>query len=172
MRSTNNRSKPDTIIVPDRTICGPYPDKCNLILQEFEAIGPDRYDAINDLTILSVRVDPGLVLMTAARAMSCLKNEGYIPSCLGIRDGVAIQARGIKTFRAIQKKYGIEEICLWRSVVENGHFLPGVLFTNRKVYFPFLKERKGQVIIEWREESECSWLRFVKTIHFTKLLPK
>jgi hypothetical protein len=124
-----------------------------------------------DLIVRSVDARGDVVV--AGGATVCLKKENLLPSCLGIHDGVAIQTKGIETFRAMSKHLDLGEIYLWRSVVSDSPYVTrGIFFDFSEGYLPLLKEADGEVVIEWRKFSDCHWWKFVDTVHFTTLLPK
>ncbi|MDZ4284378.1 MAG: hypothetical protein U1A28_00960 [Patescibacteria group bacterium] len=66
-----------------------------------------------------------------------LKEADALASCLNLQDGLAIQQKGIATFR---KLFGGKVVFLWKSVVQNR---VGYLFV------PYLYERGDEVVVAW-----------------------
>ena len=164
----------DSVIVVDRLVHAPYPEhaKC-LVAPSLEKTGPSQYDVMTDLTVRAV-APRGMIHVDAEFVVNTLHRSGHLQSCLGIHDGLAIQSKGIETFRAMLEHLELEEIHLWRSVVSN---IPqpqsGLFFAPcPDNYLPVLLERNGAVIIEWRKFDECKWFRWINFVFFTALEPK
>lgn len=119
----------DTIVRIDRWDCLVYPDWANRVLhRELETAGPEEYD----LSKVELHFHPEQKCptrrndMTGEKIYQYLKKTDSLKNCLGLKDAVAIQQKGLAVF---QKLFGENVLCCWKSTVENGRgrcFVPCV----------------------------------------------
>jgi hypothetical protein len=164
---------PDILIQTDRSITPEYPPFVKrLFAPELEHTGPAEYNTTTDLVVKSLKTKPGFKILVASDVGTTLLQHHYLQACLGIHDGLAIQAKGIETFRALKASLNLQEIHLWRSIASEGAPVePGILFGQPNSYLPILTEKDNSVVIEYKPFSDCRWFKMVDIVLFAALLP-
>lgn len=137
-------------IVRSTTPLTQYPSGMNGVVHpELERIGPAEYDLGMDVELwLHERQKTEFV--TGREIYDHLKATGSLGHCLGLADGLAIQAKGPVVFRRLFQGEApllttdvgktAHSVYLWRSVFRPSKFLP-------LLSVPLLMEEKGKVAI-------------------------
>lgn len=160
-------------ISTDRSVTPVYPEFVGrLIAPELEHTGPTQYNTETDLFVGSIETKPGFKILIASDVGTTLLQGRYLQACLGIHDGLEIQAKGIEVFRALKASLDLKEIHLWRSITSEGAPVEhGILFGQPNTYLPVLIEKDDAVVIEWRSFSDCRWFKVIDIVFFKTLLP-
>lgn len=105
------------IITVDRAAPLPYPDWVERVLHlELEQTGPARYDVATDVELWLHEGQSGTKYVKGQVIYDYLSANHLLPSCAGLADLLAIQAKGINFFR---KHFAGKAVFGWRSVVRN-----------------------------------------------------
>ncbi len=127
----------DFLIKVDRSKKPTYPDWVKKVIHpEFELSGPTEFDLKN--VSLWLHEDQKTVYTTGNKIYQQLKKDDLLKDCLNLADLLAIQEKGIETFRNLYKG---KAVFGWKSVVE---------FTYGYLYVPCLIEHGGGVVLHWR----------------------
>ncbi|MCE9585274.1 hypothetical protein K8Q94_01465 [Candidatus Nomurabacteria bacterium] len=144
----------DFTIQVDRTIRPTYPDWMKELKHpELELAGPASYDLQSLELWLHDKQKSGTVEGNAIYKE--LKRTDALENCLNLQDLLAIQAKGIETFR---KLFAGKAVFAWKSVVLDRYGSLGV---------PCLVERDGEVVLRWRWLGD-SWSSHDPALRFAK----
>lgn len=127
----------DAIIRVDRSIRPAYPEWVKDVLHpELELSGPAEFDLAKVESWLHDGQKDGKWLK-GEKLYEYLKSNKMLDRCLSFADALAIQAKGVATFRAFFKG---KAPFFWKSVVRD---------RDGNLYVPCLCERGDQVKLDW-----------------------
>lgn len=127
------------VVRVDRSIKPQYPDFVKEVLHpELECEGPVEFHLRTGLTQWLHDKQKGGGYTTGNVIYEHLKENGLLPSCLNLQDGLAIQAKGIAVFR---KLFQGKVLPLWKSIVRYG---------GGGLRVPCLCGGGSRVVVDWR----------------------
>ena len=145
------------IVRVDRLVRPVYPDWVKKPMHpELELAGPAEYD-LSKLE-LWLHDDQKDSMVKGEVIYSHLKATNTLTSCLDLRDGFAIQAKGIAVFRRF---FGGKSAFLWRSTAQS-------LFS--RILVPFLCEFGGEIVVDWNW-LDRGWYTDHPALKFQQVVP-
>ena len=132
-----NHNPENLVIHVDRSVTPSYPDWMKQVMHpELANTGSAEYDISSVKLWLHPDQDNGGTT-TGKVIYKHLEDNEMLQSCLNLQDGLAIQAKGIESFR---KHFSGKAVFLWGSVVRGRY---------GRLRVPYLVERDGRVVVRW-----------------------
>ncbi len=125
------------VVKVDRSAKAAYPDWVKEVLHpELESTGSAEFN----LKTLELWFHPNQQnggVITGNPIYEHLRDNGMLPTCLNLQDGLAIQKKGIAVFR---KFFEGKAVFLWKSAVQS---------RNGNLFVPYLCEGGARVVVSW-----------------------
>lgn len=131
-----------SIICVDRPIRPPYPGWAKVMHPDLETVGPREYDLAR-VELYLHDGQKGRKTIQGYKLYEHLKKNDRLRGCLGLQDALAIQSKGIATFR---KFFGGNVVYCWKSVLgENCGNTIYVAYRSSDLYVPYFCGRGDRV---------------------------
>jgi len=134
----------DIIICIDHTVRPEYPNTVKEVMHpELERLGPSIYSLSSDVELYLTNTQKGKKWSKAKNIYALLKKEDKLKHCLGLKDAMEIQKKGVVVFREL---FGDKWLYCWKSTVKQ---------FNNEIVVPatYVAHINGadEVVIDWRD---------------------